>query len=253
MQPSTGFSEKMLGKTVLLLLGFLLVVNAHIDIGAKLEGNIDVNSHVADINAKLKGAFAASLDGASIDLDVPLLSVSFGFDTNAFSDGTIEWESDRLTDDGHFESSLLVNGLSLGVFLSLNDQTIEGSITTSLRFLSSVSASVKDGRVAFAVENLELSVEDLDIEITGVNQLVTAALDGAVKVTLQGVFKAASSAVTQFGASVVAVVEAPLRDIFEALPRVTVTVKGSVNDFEKDREEFVQAIVQLWQPRPGRL
>ncbi|KAL6056219.1 hypothetical protein QOT17_016259 [Balamuthia mandrillaris] len=236
----------MYGKAILLLLGFLLVSQAYAasNVNAKLSGSVDVSSSIADITAKLQSLFSVSL-GEDIEISVLTSDLIISFDTNALDEPTVEFEASELTDDGFFEGTFRVNDLSLALTVTLNDEPIEGSVSFSLVASARAAATFEDDSVSFSLEHAVVSIEELSLDASGLGATIAAALEGSLEASINAALEVATEAIVEFGNSLVVVVEAPLRDVFDAIPRVTVTIESTVKEFEEDREAIVSAFVQV--------
>ncbi|KAL6067757.1 hypothetical protein QOT17_008656 [Balamuthia mandrillaris] len=232
-------------KTALILFGVLLVAQAHAasNINAKLSGNVDVDSSIADITADLKAIFSASLTD-SLEISVLTTDLVIDFDTNALEEGTASLESSRLTEDGYFEGSFLINDLSLGLSITLNDETIQGSISFSVAAVAHSSASAEDG-LSLSLDEASISVQDLEITASGLGASIAVALQTTLETSINVALQAAADLIVDLGNTLIVTVEAPVRATFESTPRVTVTIESTVEEFEQDREAVVSAFVQV--------
>ncbi|KAL6040518.1 hypothetical protein QOT17_025355 [Balamuthia mandrillaris] len=239
-------NNTMYGKAILLLLGFLLVSQAYAasSVNAKLSGSVDVSSSIADITAKLQSLFSVSL-GEDIEISVLTSDLIISFDTNALDEPTVEFEASELTDDGFFEGTFRVNDLSLALTVTLNDEPIEGSVSFSLVASARAAATFEDDSISFSLEHAVVSIEELSLDASGLGATIAAALEGSLEASINAALEVATEAIVEFGNSLVVVVEAPLRDVFDAIPRVTVTIESTVQEFEEDREAIVSAFVQV--------
>ncbi|KAL6056217.1 hypothetical protein QOT17_016257 [Balamuthia mandrillaris] len=227
----------MHAKSALVLLGLLLVAafapqqaHAGVNLDALLEGKLQLDGNLDAINTKLQAGFAATL-GAPIEFSVALTDVSITIDTSAFEAGTITWEASVLTDEGLFEGSITASGISLGVEVVVDEEdTYTGSVTATFSFVATLAASFEGASPVFSFDGISVTVSDLVIDVDGLSSTITNFAAGTVTDFVEEALSSASDSLTEFGNSLLAVVNDGLHDIVGDLPRVSIEIDDELLD-----------------------
>ncbi|KAL6048171.1 hypothetical protein QOT17_021206 [Balamuthia mandrillaris] len=239
----------MYGRTALVVLALLLVAAfapqqalAGVNLNALLDGKVEVEAHLDALNAKLLAAFATTL-GEPFEFSVHPNNISVTIDTSAFEEGMITWEASVLNGEGFFEGSLSASYLSLGAQLVINEEyNFPGLLVVNASFVVTLSARFEAGAPVFSFEEIAVTLSGLDFVFGQLSSSILDAAEESVTALIDTAFSPDSEPLTEFGNSLVAVVNDGLQDVVGGLPRVNIAID---TDRLADRGDVVDAIVTL--------